>query len=361
MHVHTRGHSSDSTLDPTELPRLVEAGGITGVNVSEHHRVWDRHTRLAYLEEHPGLFINFGMEVSTDLGHMLAIGLDSYEGGIHRAERLRAVLDRVGGFLIVAHPFRHAFETRAGGVQPLALTAEQAAELPVFRLVDAIEAANGCNTPRENYFAAEVARIAGPAHDGRQRRALRERHRLLRDGPRAPDRGSRGAARGAARGPLPRRPPHRRRPRGALRGRQPGRGRPARRGAGRGARRGAGRAARRGRAPLAGAARGVPSARALAVGMLANGGRPPGREEERARRGILVPRRGRDLPRGGARLPRRAPDPRGPGRVAPLHGLLPRLQQAHHPRGRRARLADDDLARRGRRQGRLHLAPPRLR
>ena len=161
MHVHTRGHSSDSTLDPTELPRLVEAGGITGVNVSEHHRVWDRHTRLAYLEEHPGLFINFGMEVSTDLGHMLAIGLDSYEGGIHRAERLRAVLDRVGGFLIVAHPFRHAFETRAGGVQPLALTAEQAAELPVFRLVDAIEAANGCNTPRENYFAAEVARIAG--------------------------------------------------------------------------------------------------------------------------------------------------------------------------------------------------------
>ena len=161
MHVHTSGHSSDSMLDPAELPRLVRAGRITGVNVSEHHRVWDRHTQLAYLEEHPGLFINFGMEVSTDLGHMLAIGLDAYEGGIHRAERLRAALDRVGGFLIVAHPFRHAFETRSGGLLPLALTAEQAAELPVFQLVDAIEAANGCNTPRENYFASEVARIAG--------------------------------------------------------------------------------------------------------------------------------------------------------------------------------------------------------
>ena len=161
MHVHTRGHSSDSMLDPAELPRLVRAGGITGVNVSEHHRVWDRDTQRAYREENPDLFINFGMEVSTDLGHMLAIGLDSYEGGIHRAERLRAALDRVGGFLIVAHPFRHAFETRSGGQLPLALTAEQAAELPVFRLVDAIESANGCNTPRENYFAAEVARIAG--------------------------------------------------------------------------------------------------------------------------------------------------------------------------------------------------------
>ena len=161
MHVHTRGHSSDSTLDPAELPRLVREGGISGVNVSEHHRVWDRHLQLDYLAEHPGLFINFGMEVSTDLGHMLAVGLTSYEGGIHRAERLRAALDRVGGFLIVAHPFRHAFETRSGGESPLALSAEEAAELPVFRLVDAVEAANGCNTPRENYFAAAVARIAG--------------------------------------------------------------------------------------------------------------------------------------------------------------------------------------------------------
>ncbi len=160
MHVHTRGHSSDSMLDPAELPRLVREGGITGVNVSEHHRVWDRHTQLAYLDEHPELLIHFGMEVSTDLGHMLAIGLDSYEGGIHRAERLRAALDRVGGFLIVAHPFRHAFENRSGGELPLALSAEQAAELPVFQLVDAVEIANGCNTPRENYFAAEVARIA---------------------------------------------------------------------------------------------------------------------------------------------------------------------------------------------------------
>ena len=161
MHVHTRGYSSDSTLDADELPRLAAESGITGVNLSEHHRVWDRHAQLDYAARHPGLLVNFGMEVSTDLGHMLAVGLGSYEGGIHRAERLRAALDRVGGFLIVAHPFRHAFETRSGGDAPLALSAEQAAELPVFRLVDAVEAANGCNTPRENYFAAEVARLAG--------------------------------------------------------------------------------------------------------------------------------------------------------------------------------------------------------
>jgi hypothetical protein len=42
------------------------------------------------------------------------------------------------------------------------MTPEQAAErLPVFQLVDAIEALNGANVPRENLFALQVARILG--------------------------------------------------------------------------------------------------------------------------------------------------------------------------------------------------------
>jgi predicted metal-dependent phosphoesterase TrpH len=164
MHIHSRGASSDSMLDPDELPALAAAGGLTGFNISEHDQVWERHRQAEYRAEHPRLFANFAMEVSTDLGHMLAIGLEAYESGIHRADRLRAAVDRVGGFLIVAHPFRHVFDPvtamRTGG-KPFDLTPEQAAELPVFRMVDAIEVANACNTPRENYFASEVAAIAG--------------------------------------------------------------------------------------------------------------------------------------------------------------------------------------------------------
>lgn len=164
MHIHSRGASSDSMLDPDELPALATAGGLSGVNISEHDQVWERHRQADYRAAHPGVFANFGMEVSTDLGHMLAVGLEVYESGIHRADRLRAAVDRVGGFLIVAHPFRHVFDPvtamRTGG-KHFDLTPEQAAELPVFRVVNAIEVANACNTPRENYFAAEVARIAG--------------------------------------------------------------------------------------------------------------------------------------------------------------------------------------------------------
>ncbi len=164
MHVHTLGTSSDSMLDPDELPELARKAGLTGYNLAEHDQVWDRHRRHPYRSANEDLFVNFGIEVSTEYGHMVAIGLQEYVGGIRRVEKLREELDKIGGFLIVAHPFRHVFDPvtamRKGG-KPFDLTPEQAAELPVFKIVDAIEIANGANTARENYFAAEVAKIAG--------------------------------------------------------------------------------------------------------------------------------------------------------------------------------------------------------
>lgn len=164
MHVHSAVASSDSTLDPHKLPALGGEAGLTGVNISEHDKMWDRHQRAAYRERHTDFFVNFGMEVSTDLGHMLAIGLPAYVSGIRRAEKLREELDAVGGFLIVAHPFRHVFDDVTAmrkDSEPFVLTPAEAARLPVFQLADAIEIANGCNTPRENYFAYEVARAIG--------------------------------------------------------------------------------------------------------------------------------------------------------------------------------------------------------
>ena len=170
MHVHTRGASSDSMLDPDELPAIARRAGLSGVNITEHDEVWARGRQSAFRGAHAGFFVNFAMEVSTDFGHMLAIGLEEYIGGIRRAERLRQELDQVGGFLIVAHPFRHVFDPVTAmrtGNKPFDLTPEQAAELPVFQLAHAIEIANASNTPRENEFACEVAKIRGlPATGG---------------------------------------------------------------------------------------------------------------------------------------------------------------------------------------------------
>jgi hypothetical protein len=67
--------------------------------------------------------------------------------------------------MAVAHPFRHWFDPvyfRKQGKEPFTMTPEQAAErMPVFQLVDAIEALNGANTPRENLFALKVANVLG--------------------------------------------------------------------------------------------------------------------------------------------------------------------------------------------------------
>ena len=165
MHIHTTAGASDSGLSPDDLAAEAVARGLTGVNLTEHDRLWDPYKLAAYREQHAGLFINNGMEVSTDLGHMIVVGLKQYVPGIRRAEELRRVLDDIGGFMTVAHPFRHWFDPvyfRKQGKEPFTMTPEQAAlRMPVFQLVDAIEALNGANTPRENIFALKVANVLG--------------------------------------------------------------------------------------------------------------------------------------------------------------------------------------------------------
>ncbi len=161
MHMHTTNGASDSALTPDQL--LVEARriGLTGLNITEHDRLWDRHELDRY-RELSGLFVNNGMEISTDMGHMIAVGLTRYVPGIRHAATLREELDKVGGFLIVAHPFRHFFDPvhyMRQGKKPVFLTLEEAAELPVFKLVDAVEVLNGGSMPRENKFALQVARL----------------------------------------------------------------------------------------------------------------------------------------------------------------------------------------------------------
>ena len=169
MHIHTTRGASDSGLDPNDLARQAKKRGLTAVHITEHDRLWDRYVLQEFRDEYPDLLIANGMEVSTDMGHILALGLKEYVGGIRHCEELRRVADEQGAFLIVAHPFRHFFDpvyfTRQGK-EPFTLTPEQAAKLPVFQLIDAIEVLNGANTVRENVYALKVAQAAGKPGTG---------------------------------------------------------------------------------------------------------------------------------------------------------------------------------------------------
>jgi hypothetical protein len=181
MHLHTVKGASDSSLTPQQLVDEAHRIGLDGVNISEHDRLWDaREVGRFRLES--GLFASRAMEVSTDLGHVIVVGLERYVPGIHKAKDLRRAVTQAGGFMWLAHPFRHFFDpvhycrdgaARSGpsvgrpvgpDLRPreqLNFTPEEAARLPVFAFVDDLEVANGGCTEVENDFALRVARVLG--------------------------------------------------------------------------------------------------------------------------------------------------------------------------------------------------------
>ena len=113
------------------------------------------------------------LEVYTPLGHIITMGLDKhvtgYGGDIGTVRELRKEVDRVGGVMILAHPFRYLFDLPGVYTQNILFekwdtiptTPEEAVRHPIFELVDEIEVVNGANSEVENRFAQGVAEILG--------------------------------------------------------------------------------------------------------------------------------------------------------------------------------------------------------
>ncbi len=163
LHVHTTKGSSDSSLSPQEMAEEAKRLGLPGLCVTEHNTLWDRHEFADFARKHDLLLIR-GVEVDTDMGHVLVFGLDGYVSGISQIRELRREVDRVKGFMITAHPFRGVHSP--GGMRrpllyrdgsPLPASIDEAAGHPVFGYADAVEVANGNTVDSENAFARDVA------------------------------------------------------------------------------------------------------------------------------------------------------------------------------------------------------------
>ncbi len=169
LHIHTTKGSADSSLSPEDLILEAERLGLRGLCLTEHSGPWDRHEFERFAARHNVVLIR-AMEADTDMGHMLAFGLDRYQSGFHQAAELCRAARAAGGFVVSAHPFRgvlgrHMRERpylyRARPEAPLPRIPEEAREHPVFRLADAIEVANGGTANEENDFAMAVASLLG--------------------------------------------------------------------------------------------------------------------------------------------------------------------------------------------------------
>ncbi len=105
LHCHTLPRSSCSGLQPEEYVDLARGRGLDGVCLTEHDRHWPAQG-LAALRKRTGFPIFAAIELSTDLGHVLAYGLTQTEAPLHEAEAAHRMATASGALLFLAHPAR---------------------------------------------------------------------------------------------------------------------------------------------------------------------------------------------------------------------------------------------------------------
>jgi len=159
MHTHTSVFSTDSNLLPHEALERAAERGLDGVLLTEHDVLWpaDRTARLA---EQIGLVVLPGIEVTTELGHVLVYGLTEPFPRITDSKRLKAYCDERQALMYLAHPARDP-----------GLRVPRAA----MELFDGVEGLNGCDGPLQNQSASSRGRTRPlPPIGGSDSHALHE-------------------------------------------------------------------------------------------------------------------------------------------------------------------------------------------
>jgi hypothetical protein len=154
LHVHTV-FSGDALMSPEDLIERALALGLDGVAVTEHDS-YAASEATAELAEGSGLVVFRGIEVTTDIGHILVYGVEDDEwqtlrGSPPQSIPAQAFIEYVverGGIAIPAHPFRETSPSVGERVTSLVG-------------ITAVEGFNGQCFSDENVRAVEVAKQYG--------------------------------------------------------------------------------------------------------------------------------------------------------------------------------------------------------
>jgi predicted metal-dependent phosphoesterase TrpH len=159
LHCHTRVYSRCSALTPDALVRAAQSRGLDGVCLTEHDALWpaDDVVRLARELSFP---VFRGMEVTTEVGHVLVYGVEAFDARMAQLSELRRMVTDAGGVMFLAHPSR-----RYGTLGPGDL----------LSMFDGVEAANGTESALQNADAAGMAsRMRLPGIGGSDAHSVRE-------------------------------------------------------------------------------------------------------------------------------------------------------------------------------------------
>lgn len=109
MHVHSM-YSGESLSDPRDVVEVALERGLDGICVTEHESL-SASAPFELLRRRTRLVILRGVELSTDVGHMLVYGvnnddwMDWGKGRICHAEDLVDRVHKLGGVVVPAHPY----------------------------------------------------------------------------------------------------------------------------------------------------------------------------------------------------------------------------------------------------------------
>ncbi len=105
LHTHSRPNSGDSALEAGELVSRAAEAGLDGVCLTEHDSLRPEH-EVRELSERHGILVLRGMELTTEIGHVLAFGLEEYTRALRSPKVLRREAEAVGAVIFLAHPYR---------------------------------------------------------------------------------------------------------------------------------------------------------------------------------------------------------------------------------------------------------------
>lgn len=142
LHCHTVPLSTCSSLTATRLVDLARFRGLDGICLSEHDRAWD-DAALDALREQTGFLVLRAVELTTDLGHVLAFGLRELRPSFAIAANVFEAAQDWGALLFLAHPARDGL---------LKVNAD------TVRIFESVEAINGSDTHLQNVAASGLAR-----------------------------------------------------------------------------------------------------------------------------------------------------------------------------------------------------------
>lgn len=156
LHAHSYPKSDDSFMSVDDLIDTAKKLGLDGVCLTEHDSFWSLDEIRPLSRKHNFLVLP-GVELNTDAGHVLVFGLERYVFGLHKPAFVSNLVDRQGGVMIAAHPYRRRFLEEPGREpEARAQMLERASQDRFFQACDAIEGINGRGSALENQFSQDL-------------------------------------------------------------------------------------------------------------------------------------------------------------------------------------------------------------